>query len=634
MAEQRGTDADPAEAVVLADGALDGDGPARAGALAETGRRLVLVPGTEQLAALPPDLLASCAILRLRPWSSEDVREYLEHHWGERPDPGLVDSLVEATAGHQVHLRHVVPLLAPRRPVDLLAPHLWDGSLVRQTSTLGPDARALLEELSLGFRVLAEPLAPSLGGTREREHLVQELDEHALLGQDGELLPFVRRTVRHGLPAHRLRRMSQDFLESIRDPRPHVDAIAAMVAEGVHSETLARLALELGDEAVPHSPDRALEWYQRAERAGAGPSVLGGRRALAHIRLGDMDAAAHAAELVLDGAGPDSPDIGRAVSAALVAHVERGLVSQARELALWASSTTATTEVDVITLCRAAGDPGRHEVCGRGSEGRAPTLGVRACTTALDGLQDSLGGDAAEAVVELVRAARLLPPDDPGLHPFPIPLLAGWAALHSGDPRTAGSLAQGMGAAVGPFEVKRQLLLGWARLWQGDVDAARRAADDAAALLHPSQTRNRVVLGGLRCGIARRMTDDAATVAAWREVREDLGRVEPDLFMLVALAELHLAAVRVRETSTTQPVVQEALRLLSSGPLRCGPRRSTGRASRPASSPAAPPRSSRTPGLSSRRPAPTPSPPAWRPRAGCGCTCWPVRSMPTRSGRR
>ncbi|WEV78365.1 helix-turn-helix transcriptional regulator [Janibacter cremeus] len=560
---------DPLDVVVLHGQDLEGDdGDERARSLAESGARLVLVPSTGA-ATVPTDLRGSCSILRLRPWSEDEVAEYLHHCHGAPPDRALVRSLVRATGGQPVFVRHFS--LAQRGPLDdsaILTPSLWEHALDRQLTTLGSAAHSLLEELAIGFRAQVAPTAPTLLAASRPDRLVEELDRHALLGPDGELLPLVRVTVRSGIPTHRLLRLGRAVVEEMDDPTPHAEVIAELVADGLHGRRLAELTRDLGDARLPFAPQEAMQWYARSEEAGTPPSQLATRRAEASLHAGDVDAAAHICDLVL--ASGHAPDLPRAVATAVVAHVERGLVSQARELVMWAQGTLGTiADVDVTTVREAAGDPGASDPVtrtdGPGAAGPttgAPTLGRVASSTARHGLRESLTGRTADAVAELVKAAHLLPPERCSLSPFPVFLVAGWAALHAGDPATAEAVAGRTRPSIGPHVVQRDLLLGWAALWLGHLAEARDHADRAAGGLHESQLRNRLLLAGLRSGIARRTADEAGTLRAWTEAMQLLGRVEPDLFMLLALGELNIAAVRVRASTALTADLDRAHQLL------------------------------------------------------------------------
>lgn len=571
---------EPHDVVVLEGEELEGDaGRERARHLAAGGARLVLVPWSGE-AAVPADLRSSCSYLRLRSWTERDVAEYLEQSVGIEPDDALVRSLAEATGGQPVFIRHLTSLLLDSiRAVDLAAPGLWEHVVDRQLTTVGAAARTLVEELAIGFRVQGPPVAPSLADNDGWEQLVEELDRHALLGPDDELLPLVRTTVRHEMPAHRILRIGHAVVDGINDPAPHAEVVAEMVAEGARCQRLVDITRDLGDTELVTAPGRALQWYDRSEQAGAPASDLAARRSEAFLRAGDVDAAAHSSDLVL--ASGHTPDLARAVSTAIVSHVERGLASQARELALWAHTTLGTVAaVDVDAVRVAAGDPPGdpgpagtqgHSTEGHSSEGRSrghdgtaavPTLSRVASSTASHGLRESLTGRTVDAVTELVKAAHLQPPDPAALSPYPTFLVAGWAALHAGDPMTAEAVAGRARPSTGPHAVQCELLLGWAALWQGHPADARRHADRAAAGLHESQLRNRLVLAGLASGIARRTADEAATVRAWEEAVQCLGRVESDLFSLLALGELNIAAVRVRATSVLAGDLDRAHQLL------------------------------------------------------------------------
>lgn len=538
--------------------------------LDERGARLVAVPwpGT---AALPDDLLTSSSTLRLRPWSEQDVAAYLEHCTGVEPDRELVRSLTGATGGHAGFVRHFASVRNHAvGPAAVLVPELWEHALERHLTTLGSSARELVEELAIGFRVNGGPPAPSLVAADAPDRLVEELDLHALLGTDGELLPLARVTVRSSMPVHRVMSIGRAVAEGMSDPAPHAEVIADLVADGVRCPRLVDITRELGDRDLHSSPESALRWYERSEESGGSSSGLAPRRAEALVRTGDVDAAAHLCDLVL--ASGDTADLERVVATAVIAHVERGLVSQARALGLWADTALGTIPaVDVTALREAAGDPTPEDdrvdpddepTRASIDPTSAPTLGGAAAATARHGLHDSLTGSTTEAVGLLVRAAHMMPPARSALSPFPVPLVAGWAALHAGDTATALAVAERAQPSLGPHIVQRELLLGWIALWRGDLMSAQHHADWAGEDLHDSQLRNRLVLAGLRSGIARRTTDEAATVAAWREATQCLDRVEPDLFALLALGELNIAAVRVREPDALTADLDRAHQLL------------------------------------------------------------------------
>ena len=560
VAERRGS----GEVIVLHDecGAdmlpLEDDGP---------GLVLVTTAGVD---AIPADVRSASSLLRLRPWSEHDVAAYFEHRTGRPAPTDLVRALIDATGGHAVFVRHFVTMRqGPLADEPILSTALWEQAIDRQTATLGAAARTLLEELSLGFCLQGAPLAPTLVGSDHRDRLVEQLDRHALLGRDGELLPLARSAVRHGLQLHRVISLGHAVIEGAHHPAPHSEVIAELVEGGSRCQRLVDLTLELGDADLIASPQSALQWYDRAEHAGASPAELAARRAEALVRTGDVAAAAHTADLVL--ASGDARDLHRVVSAALVAHVERGLASHARELAMWADTALETMDaVDVTAVRASAGDPllrdGSGATAGATAPvppgvGRAPTLGGVASRTAREGLRDSLTEFTTDAVAELVKSARLQPPDRAGIAPFPIALVAGWAALHAGDPATARAVV-GPPSPVRPHAVQRELLLGWAALWQGQVTAAVAHVDRATAEVHESQLRNRLLLASLRAGIARRRADEAGTVSAWEDATQCLGRVEPDLFSLLALGELRITAVRMRQSELIAGDLARAHRLL------------------------------------------------------------------------
>jgi DNA-binding CsgD family transcriptional regulator len=93
------------------------------------------------------------------------------------------------------------------------------------------------------------------------------------------------------------------------------------------------------------------------------------------------------------------------------------------------------------------------------------------------------------------------------------------------------------------------------------VDARRTIAVAVAADPHPGG-RDEFVLRALEVGLARRADDTVALGRAWRATRDILLRVGVDLFTLLPLAELVIAAARVRETERVAAPLADAWRLL------------------------------------------------------------------------
>jgi DNA-binding CsgD family transcriptional regulator len=190
------------------------------------------------------------------------------------------------------------------------------------------------------------------------------------------------------------------------------------------------------------------------------------------------------------------------------------------------------------------------------------------------GVLQSLGsspgacGDIAAALSTLTRAATLLEPvgrtalvmDSPAA-------LAALVALHSGELAIAGSvLRRAIDTELGgsPARPRHLLLLAWVEMLRGRgaparelIDAARAAARDG---LEP---RDELFHRALEVGLARRASDVPALVAAWVRAREAVLRHPVDLFALLPLGELIVAAARLEDTDRLAPHVAAAQALLT-----------------------------------------------------------------------
>jgi DNA-binding CsgD family transcriptional regulator len=164
---------------------------------------------------------------------------------------------------------------------------------------------------------------------------------------------------------------------------------------------------------------------------------------------------------------------------------------------------------------------------------------------------------------ELTRAAALLESSHrAALLPDTPAALAALVAVHCGELDVAQSvLERAIRVRLGGRApaVRHRLLLGWIALFRGATGAARAALSTAVAPLEP---RDEFVAAALEVAIARRTGDLAALMPAWGRAREAIVRHPVDLFVLLQLGELAVAAARLRETTWVRPHLDEAAALL------------------------------------------------------------------------
>src|SRR5690606_4296632 len=124
--------------------------------------------------------------------------------------------------------------------------------------------------------------------------------------------------------------------------------------------------------------------------------------------------------------------------------------------------------------------------------------------------------------------------------------LAAIVALHSGELAIASSVASAALESVsGSARARLHLLRAWAAMLADRPADALEAATHASSPLTP---RDQLWHATVQVGIARRTEDLASFASAWRRAREILLHVPVDLFTVLPLAELVVAAARVRES--------------------------------------------------------------------------------------
>jgi DNA-binding CsgD family transcriptional regulator len=258
------------------------------------------------------------------------------------------------------------------------------------------------------------------------------------------------------------------------------------------------------------------------------------------------------------------------VTAAVLA--QRGLLTRAAALCRLAGPERAGSAA-LALLATGEAEEAAAVLDGARAAGGLPTvLSVSEELTAQGVLQslrtgENAADDIAAALSTLTRAAALLEPvgrtallvDTPAA-------LAALVALHSGELGVAESVLQrAVDADLGgaPCRPRHRLLLAWIAMLAGRMTRAREymamARGDAAQL----EPRDDVFLQALEVGLARRSSDVPALVRAWVRAREAVVRHPVDLFTLLPLGELVVAAARLQDGDRLRPHLAEAQALLA-----------------------------------------------------------------------
>jgi DNA-binding NarL/FixJ family response regulator len=309
-----------------------------------------------------------------------------------------------------------------------------------------------------------------------------------------------------------------------------------------------------GEEALGDDPALAARLFAAAAAAGR-PAAS--RRALATALTGDLDQAARLADRTVATGSPAQRAEAAYVAAVAVAH--RGQLDRAAELLRWTGpGPGAGFRAVCLSGTGRVGEAGQQPAAGDGP----PTLLSAAASLMARGVRESLAGPPGPALSTLIQAASLLEPTGSGvLLPDSPAALAALVGLHSADlDSTEATLDRAVRAGLGgPLLGPRHLLLqAWSRMLRGQLSATGSLVTEAAAVAG----RDRLFAAALRVGMARRDSDLVGLRALWPDACQVLIGQPVDLFMLLPLGELAVAAARLGEYRRVATHLAEADRLL------------------------------------------------------------------------
>ncbi|GFJ80751.1 helix-turn-helix transcriptional regulator [Phytohabitans houttuyneae] len=511
-------------------------------------------------------------VLAYRPWPRPAaLGELLELLRLDGPPLVLSPFTVEQTAKHlgvepdSPAARHVhaqtggVPRL-----VDRLGPAAGEGlppqALVQfrpDLDDLDADLRALLLAAATGVELPTDLLGALLDRTPDAvDDLLDAARASGLVAPDGRLVPAACKAVASLSPAAHRTAVWQRLAElQLARGGAVLPLVRALREAGVSGGGLATMFEAAGEEALIGEPALAAELFAVAAAAGRPTDA---RRALAAALAGDLDVGLRLADRLVAAEGSPDRAVGAAVSGSALAH--RGQLGRSAELYRW-SGTTSSVSFAALGFI------------GTGQLGRAddlvppdgpPTLLTGAAALMASGIRESLSGSATAALSTLVQAAALLEPAGRAvLLPDSPAALAALVAIHCGELDTGESvLDRAIGAEVGAALMARRhrLLQGWMQMVRGRTAAA--AEHRAAASNGPLEPRDLLFATALDAGIARRNSDLAALHRAWAQAREAVMRQPVDLYSLLPIGELTVAAARLGEQARMATHMAEAWRLL------------------------------------------------------------------------
>lgn len=437
--------------------------------------------------------------------------------------------------------------------------------LGQELKTTSDAVRELLLALAVGFD-LADHVPPTLDEA-EIDDLVEQARAAGWLSPNGRLLPVVRQTLLDTTPPYRVRALQRLLVDTFVEEGLPLDTVAeALAQDGLRDIRVSRTLEHAADAALDTEPARAGVLYEEATAAGSDEVQTAARRAQAAAAVGDVDGASRIVDALLAQENP--PDQSRAIDIAAAAWAQRGMLARSAELyrSHGPENIGSSAGLAVVAMM------GAGDLAGAQSMAAAATSagGVHSLAVAVNlmgqGIMHSVSGQAAHALPSLIQASDMMTASGTTV---PLPespaALATLAALHAGDLDVADSILDAalLGGQGGPAARPRLLLMrAWVAMQRDRPERAYEAITQASALDCELVPRDVLWLRALEVGLARRADDGASLLRAWHRARESVLHVDIDLYNLMPLAELLIAATRLRDAERVGPQLVDAWALL------------------------------------------------------------------------
>jgi len=518
-------------------------------------RRAALTELVDAVTRLRPPVL-------LGPLSRAQIGERAGLLLGAKPSDDLVDLVGEQTGGVPRFVDRLVRAVSGT--TDCSVPAAAVEAFRYEVENLDDGVRRLLLATALGAGLRTDLLASLLG--LDLEALGDAMDgarASGLLDEYGMLLPIAQRALVALSPWERRLSLHQRLIEiQLARGGPLLPLVRPLLGAPVSGALFASAFKAAGDEALAESPALAAQLFTAAVDAGEPALALAARRAEAAALSGDLDGGLRLADQAIAAEAAADRAHGASVAAAVLAH--RGLLGSSTELYRWAGEGSAVpfAALGLIGTGRLAE---ADELLSQPGSGGPPTLLAGAARQLAQGVRESVTGSATTALATLTRAAVLIEPLGRNvLLPDTPAALAALVAMHCGEFAVAESVLRraidsGMGGAIA---LRRHLLLrGWTAMLRGGFDAARAdllAATSSGAV----EPRDWLLATGLEIGLARRDSDLSALRTVWDRAREAIVRHPADLFALLPLGELAVAAGRLHDTERLASHLAQATELL------------------------------------------------------------------------
>jgi DNA-binding CsgD family transcriptional regulator len=398
---------------------------------------------------------------------------------------------------------------------------------------------------------------------------------------DGARLVDLARATGLIAPSHSqnfLRALHQCLAQTVGTTRHHDLEVALLRAQIERASLSMDLALRLADHGMRDpqlghalaelaerhrdNPGRAARLYRAATQVGT--TISDARLADALAATGDCGTAGRLADELLNS--DDLAERAAAVRIAASIAIHDGAAAQAAELFTWLGPyPDAVVSAAGVVVTMGVGDAASARAAAGSDNAGPPTSAARAARSLGEGLLATLDSPYPTAMARLSQSIASesvfhgVAPDTPAA-------LVTLAALHGGDPvRARGVISRAVrstGDDAGFVAHRHRLLLGWIRMQDGQLSAA--SADVAAVAAVPDlHRRDALWAAALQTAIARRSGDSGGVQKHWYAAMEVLTEYSVDLYSLLPLGELWIAAARMRQVQRIEHAVAEGFELLA-----------------------------------------------------------------------
>jgi DNA-binding CsgD family transcriptional regulator len=495
----------------------------------------------------------------LRPLSNGETARLLADPSGHPLAPDLLAAAMTATAGIPGLVNAVA---TAQRPLTAAAmSQAVDFALIERLRRLDPAELDALLICSLSTDLAANDLAAVIQSPVDTvADLIDRARGTGLIqpSQPSEFRRSVHRAVAHLVGAARHHELETALLRTQLASTTLSFHLGLELAE--HGVRDAELAHWLAGQAetVPADPSSTARIYRAAVDAGAADMRAGLADALAVD--GDARGAAILADDLLSSAATDERAAGVRIAASIAAL--DGNYAHAEELFGWLGPYPDAAVASAAALVHAAtGDLAAARAALVAGHAGPPTAAARSARSLAEGVLLTVDGSYPAAAPRLGQALAgeqgrsVAMPDSAAA-------LVTLTALNSGDSVRARSV---IGRAVRQgrepvFTARHRLLQGWVRMQDGQLATATADADAAAVA---RGGRDELWVAALRTAVARRSGDAGALQAHWSAGMDTLAEYSIDLFSLLPLGELWIAAARLRQPERMAGALEQGFAVLT-----------------------------------------------------------------------